>query len=289
MKNLYQQAKNCFLTNDPDEKMALSQDIAAAWDSGSLEWQEGDPLLSDPPLQLNQPGRLDKPLIVDVHKVKNRGFKSIQQRASLVHALVHIELTAVNLAWDTVYRYRHLPKEYYADWVQTGREEAHHYALLCNSLKDMGYEYGDFPVHNELWQMAVTTADDLMARMAIVHRVLEARALDVVPFSVEKFRTQGDRQTADSLVIIANDEIGHVNSGTRWFRYRCEQEQLDPDKMFFSLIKKYLRATPRGPFNREARMKAGFNLAEMQELERLDAEYKQQKKAEKAASVNIRQ
>ena len=277
MKNLYQEAKNCFLTIDPDEKLALSLEIAGAWDGGLLEWQEGDSLL-EPPLQLNTPGRLDKPVLVKPGKVKNRGFKSIQQRAALIHALAHIELTAVNLAWDSVYRYRHLPKEYYDDWVKTGREETQHFYLLRQSLRDMGYDYGDFPAHDELWQMAVTTADDLMARMAIVHRVLEARALDVVPFSVEKFRGIGDRKTADSLVIIGNDEIGHVNAGSRWFRYRCEQEQLDPDKMFFTLMSKYLKSTPQGPFNRDARMKAGFSLAEMQELERLDLEYKQHKK-----------
>ncbi len=278
MKNLYQEAKECFLTHDPDEKLELSLKTAGLWEGGLLEWQEADPLLSEIPLQLNQPGRLEKPLLVDVHKVKNRGFKSIQQRASLIHALAHIELTAVNLAWDSVYRYRHLPKEYYNDWVKTAKEEAQHFYLLRKSLRVMGYDYGDFPAHNELWQMAVTTADDLMARMAIVHRVLEARALDVVPFSVEKFRHLGDRQTANSLVIIANDEIGHVNSGTRWFHYRCEQDQVDPHNMFFSLINQYLKSTPKAPFNRDARMKAGFSLAEMQELERLDSEYKQQKK-----------
>lgn len=278
MKNLYQEAKNCFLSVDPDEKLEMSLDIAGAWDSGRLEWQEGDTLLHELPLQLNQPGRRDKPVLVDVSKVKNRGFKSVQQRASLIHALTHIELTAVNLSWDSVYRYRHLPKDYYDDWVQTAREESRHFYLLRQSLRDMGYDYGDFPAHNELWQMAVNTADDLMARMAIVHRILEARALDVVPFAVDKFRGIGDSKTADALVIIANDEIGHVNSGARWFRYRCEQEQLDPHKTFFTLMKKYLKSTPRGPFNREARMKAGFSLAEMQELERLDAEYKQARK-----------
>ncbi len=277
MKNLYQEAKNCFLSADPDEKLALSLAIAGDWDAGLLEWQEGDSLAYDAPLQLNQPGHLQKPELVEVSKLKNRGFKSIQQRASLIHALAHIELTAVNLSWDSIYRYRGLPRDYYADWVQTAREETQHFYMLRQSLRDMGYDYGDFPAHNELWQMAVNTADDLMARMAIVHRVLEARALDVVPFSVEKFRTIGDAKTADALIIIANDEIGHVNSGSRWFRYRCEQEQVDADKMFFTLLKKYLNSTPRGPFNREARMKAGFSHFEMQELERLDAEYKQQR------------
>ncbi len=279
MKNLYQEAKKCFLTADPDEKLALSLDVVAAWNNGLLEWQEGDSAIETMAAQYNQPGRLDKPVLVAVNKVKNRGFKSVQQRASLIHSLAHIEMTAVNLSWDSVYRYRHLPKEYYDDWVQTAKEETQHFYLLRHSLREMGFDYGDFPAHNELWQMALTTADDLMARMAIVHRVLEARALDVVPFSVEKFRAVGDRQTADSLVIIANDEIGHVNSGTRWFRYRCQQEQEDPDKMFFTLIRKYLKSTPRGPFNRDARMKAGFSLVEMQELERLDIQYKQKKQS----------
>ncbi len=273
MRNLYQEAKNCFLMSDPDEKLQLSLETASAWDAGQLNWQEGETPL-EPVLQLNQPGRLEKPELVAAGKVKNRGFKSIQQRAALIHALAHIEMTAVNLAWDSIYRYRHLPEEYYNDWVKTAREETQHFYLLRQSLRDMGYDYGDFPAHNELWQMAVNTADDLMARMAIVHRVLEARALDVVPFSVDKFRSIGDKQTADSLIIIANDEIGHVNAGTRWYRYRCEQEQLDADKMFFTLMKKYLRSTPKGPFNTEARLKAGFSRFEMRELERLDREYK---------------
>ena len=113
MKNLYQEAKKCFLTVDPDEKLELSLQIAGAWEAGSLEWKDGEK-----PLQLDSPGRQDKPLLVAPAKVKNRGFKSIQQRAALIHALTHIELTAVNLAWDSIYRYRHLPKEYYDDLIK---------------------------------------------------------------------------------------------------------------------------------------------------------------------------
>ena len=275
MKSLYEQAKKCFLSPDPEEKLQISLQTASDWEAGLLDYKEGET-----PGQFDLPGRLDKPPFVVVHKVKKRGFKSIQQRAALIHALTHIELTAVNLAWDSIYRYRGLPREYYDDWVQTGKEESQHFYLLKKSLNDMGYDYGDFPVHDELWQMAVTTADDLMARMAIVHRVLEARALDVVPFAVDKFRSIGDKETADSLIIIANDEIGHVNAGSRWFRYRCEQEKVNSDEMFFKLINKYLKSTPKGPFNREARMKAGFSLHEMHELDRLDLEYKQHKAAQ---------
>lgn len=274
MKNLYEQAKKCFLCSDPDEKLQISLQISSDWEAGLLDHKEGET-----PIQFDLPGRLDKPPFVAVQKVKKRGFKSIQQRAALIHALTHIELTAVNLAWDSIYRYRGLPKEYYADWVKTGKEESQHFYLLKQSLNEMGYDYGDFPVHDELWQMAVTTADDLMDRMAIVHRVLEARALDVVPFAVDKFRQLGDQNTASSLIIIANDEIGHVNAGSRWFRYRCEQEKVNSDEMFFKLMNKYLKSTPKGPFNSEARMKAGFSRHEMLELNRLDLEFKQQKKA----------
>ncbi len=277
--NLYQQAKNCFLSPVPEEKLQLSLQIASEWEAGILDWQEGET-----PLQLDQPGKLDKPVLVELKKIKKRGFNSIQQRASLIHALAHIELTAVNLAWDSIYRYRGLPKKYYDDWVQTGKEESQHFQLLQQSLNNMGYKYGDFPVHNELWQMAVTTADDLMARMAIVHRVLEARALEVIPFSVDKFRDLGDKHTADSLIIIANDEIGHVNAGARWFRYRCEQEKVNSDEMFFKLIKKYLKASPKGPFNYDARLKAGFSQNELQELERLDLEFKQNKIKQRKSS-----
>ncbi len=272
MKNLYTEAKKCFLTQDPDEKLTLSQAVVADWDNGRLEWQDGDE-----PIALDFPGRLDRPVLVPPNKVRKRGFKSIQQRASLIHALTHIELTAVNLSWDSVYRYRHMPKAYYDDWINTAREETLHFYALRARLRDMGFEYGDLPAHDELWQMAVRTADDLMARMAIVHRVLEARALDVVPFSEARFRDIGDKQTADALVMIANDEIGHVNAGARWYRYCCEQQQTDPDEMFFRLLEKYLQSTPRGPFNREARLKAGFSLAEMYKLEQLDTEYKMNK------------
>ena len=286
MKNLYQEAQKCFLITDPDEKLEQSLAVASAWEAGNLEWQDHDTSIEETIIQYQQPGHLDKPEIVPVNKVKNRGFKSAQQRASLIHALAHIELTAVNLSWDSVYRYRDLPKEYYDDWVQTAKEEVQHFYLLRTGLRELGFDYGDFPAHNELWQMAVTTANDLMARMAIVHRVLEARALDVVPISVEKFRSIGDQEMAKSLEIIANDEVGHVNSGSRWFRYCCAQQQVDPESTFFKLLKKYLNSTPRGPFNQEARIKAGFSLDEMKELERLDFAYKEQKRQERQSRQN---
>ncbi len=262
MNNLYQQAKHCLLLSDPDAKMALTMDLFASWENGSLEWREGEA----PDLKVD-PGRPSRPTLISPDSVPKRGFGSETRRAALIHALTHIELTAVNLAWDTVYRYRNLPREYYDDWIHTAADETRHFLAMRERLRAMGFDYGDFPAHNRLWQHAVDTADDLMDRMAIVHRVMEARALDVVPLTLERFRTIGDAETAAVLTEVANDETAHVGAGTRWFRYRCQEEGVDPDKKFFQLIMNYFSHYPRGPFNHQARRKAGFSKNEMALLE----------------------
>ncbi|WP_052702285.1 ferritin-like domain-containing protein [Marinomonas sp. S3726] len=208
-------------------------------------------------------------------EIGKRKLKKEAGRAALIHALAHIELTAVNLAWDSIYRYRDMPKDYYQDWVQCAQEEAEHFSLLRERLREMGYDYGSFPAHNELWKMAVTTADDLTDRMAIVHRVFEARALDVIPGTLKKFEAQNDNQMVKVLTKICNEEVGHVSSGTRWFRYRCEQAKLSPDTHFIHLIEKYMKQPLSGPFNHEARLASGFSQNELNYLEQ-SATYKRQ-------------
>jgi uncharacterized ferritin-like protein (DUF455 family) len=267
LKNLYQEARHCLLLSDPDEKIAHSRELVAAWRAGTLEWKEGD--TPDP---IDTPGRPERPLLVSPNAVPKRGFFSETRRAALIHALTHIELTAVNLAWDSIYRYRQLPQEYYRDWVETAADESNHFLALRERLHAMGFDYGDFQAHNNLWQHAVDTGHDLMDRMAIVHRVLEARALDVVPRTLEKFRKIGDPETAAVLVEVANDEVGHVSAGSRWFHYRCAQEGLDPDSTFFALVQQYFGKYPKGPFNTEARSKAGFSANELALLKTYDEE-----------------
>ncbi|KZM40817.1 hypothetical protein OA92_02150 [Marinomonas sp. SBI22] len=270
MQNLYQEAKSCFLAADPDDKIALTYQTCAAWQANKLSWREGAPIE-----RLNEPGRLEKPEIVMPREIGKRKLKKEAGRAALIHALAHIELTAVNLAWDSIYRYRDMPKDYYQDWVQCAQEEAEHFSLLRERLREMGYDYGSFPAHNELWKMAVTTADDLTDRMAIVHRVFEARALDVIPGTLKKFEAQNDKQMVKVLTKICNEEVGHVSSGTRWFRYRCEQAKLNPDTHFIHLIEKYMKQPLSGPFNHEARLASGFSQNELNYLEQ-SATYKRQ-------------
>lgn len=262
MKNLFQQARHCLLLDDPDEKMAYTMELFSSWENSTLEWQDGE----SPDLEIN-PGRPDRPTLVSPDAVPKRGFGSETRRAALIHALTHIELTAVDLAWDTIYRYRSMPQEYYDDWIHTAVDETRHFIALRARLRAMGFDYGDFAAHNALWEHAVETAADLMDRMAIVHRVMEARALDVVPNIMEQFRTIGDSETAAVLVDVANDETAHVSAGTRWFRYRCQEQGKDPDQKFFELVVKYLSKLPKGPFNHDARRKAGFSDNEMEVLE----------------------
>jgi len=263
MENLYDKAKNSFLMANPDEKVELTFEAASHWQAGQLSWTEN----LEPEL-LNEPGRPEHPIIVAPRELPKRKIGSEKGRAAQIHALAHIELTAVNLAWDAVYRYRNMPKDFYDDMVKTAQEEAGHFVLLRDRLREMGYDYGSFPAHNGLWEMAVTTADDLMDRMAIVHRVFEARALDVVPKTLKKYQAQNDTAMVKALTIICNDEVGHVSMCSHWFRYRCEQEQMDPDTTFFNLIEKYVKHPLPGPFNHEVRLQSGFNQNELDYLER---------------------
>jgi uncharacterized ferritin-like protein (DUF455 family) len=267
MKNLYQEARHCFLLADPDEKLAYTREVVAAWEAGLLEWEEGE----EPDL-LDAPGRLERPPLVPPSKVPRRGFNSELRRASLIHALTHIELTAVNLAWDSIYRYRGMPKAYYRDWIEAAADETKHFFGLRGRLRAMGFDYGDFAAHDGLWQNALNTAGDLMDRMGIVHRVLEARALDVVPATLGRFQDIGDPETAAVLVEVANDEVAHVGAGTRWFHYRCKELGVDPDSTFFRLVIQYLGRYPKGPFNTEARRSAGFSENELALLAAYDEE-----------------
>jgi len=274
MKNLFQEAEHCLKISDPQEKIAYGMEVVSDWNATNLEWD-----CSDSPRIINSPGHLDKPIIVPPNKLKKRGFGSQQQIASLLHALAHIEITAVNLAWDSICRYPGMPQEYYDDWINTAKDEGEHFLALRQQIKLLGYDYGDFPAHAELWNMAIQTADNLMHRMGIVHRVLEARALDVVPFAVQKFQTIKSGDTAKVLIRIANDEVNHVAAGTRWYRYCCEKEKVDPDKTFFKLIKQYLNSYPRGPFNESSRASAGFSKNEITLLKYYDAEHKQNRQS----------
>jgi len=218
------------------------------------------------PTDVFLPGRPDKPILVQAGKLPKRSMGTLEGRIIMMHAIAHIEFNAINLALDAVQRFEDMPLSYYQDWIRIAEEEAYHFELIRAHLRHLGGEYGDYPAHNGLWEMAETTAHDVLDRMALVPRVLEARGLDVTPGIQRKLRQCGDEHAARLLDIIFVDEIGHVQVGNKWFRYVCKERRLQPEKTFFDLVAKHF---PRGidsGVNVEARRQAGFSQSEMQRL-----------------------
>ncbi len=209
------------------------------------------------------PGRPVKPDLVSPKNVKKRAMHTVEGRAALIHALTHIEFNAINLALDAIWRFNNMPTQYYIDWLKVAAEEAYHFTLLNEHLKTIGYEYGDFSGHDSLWEMVAKTKEDVLARMALVPRTMEARGLDATPALRNKIAQAGDQAAAEILDIILRDEVGHVAIGNTWFNWLCEQRKLDPIATFDALRLKYKAPQLRPPFNMEARRKAGFSEEEL--------------------------
>ena len=216
------------------------------------------------------PGRPGRPELVEPSSLKRRSMQSEAGRAVLLHALAHIEFNAINLALDAVWRFPSMPQDFYLDWLKVAAEEAHHFSLLSARLADFGHAYGDFPAHDGLWEMAQRTRGDVLARMALVPRTLEARGLDASPPIRKRLAQAGDHASAGILDVILRDEIGHVLIGNRWFRFLCDGLGLDPHATYERLAEQYHAPKLRGPFNFEARRDAGFDEAELRALAGLD-------------------
>ncbi|MBB3343766.1 uncharacterized ferritin-like protein (DUF455 family) [Luteimonas sp. RC10] len=256
-------ARQCLDACDPDTKVALTRHHAARQRAGRLPLPASPP----PPEPIRMPGRPPRPRLVHPRELPRRGLGSDEGRAAFVHAIAHIELNAIDLAWDAVYRFRGLPVAFYADWVAIADDEARHFVLLRDRLRAFGRDYGDFDAHNGLWEMCEKTAHDGLARMALVPRVLEARGLDVTPGMIVKLRALGDDATADILEIILREEIPHVAAGSRWFRWYCARDGIDPEPRFRELLTDYARSVLHGPFNLDARAAAGFSAEELAALQ----------------------
>lgn len=209
------------------------------------------------------PGRPVKPLLVAPLDLPKRSMRTIEGRAALIHALAHIEFNAINLALDAIWRFADMPKSYYRDWLKVAAEEAYHFSMLNAHLQVLGYRYGDFAGHNSLWEMVDRTKADVLARMALVPRTLEARGLDATPALRDKLAQAGDMAAAEILTIILRDEIGHVAIGNHWFNWLCAQRNLEPIATFEALRNQYAAPKLRPPFNLEARRQAGFSEAEL--------------------------
>ena len=246
----------CSVLMEPsvEAKISLTQEIADYWASGSI----ADIGKADPP---DRPARPPRPELRPPRDMPKRNARGVKGRITLIHAIEHIELNAIDLAWDIIARFTdyNLPRDFYDDWVGVAVDEARHFDLLNVYLSDHDSAYGDFPAHDGLWQAAEDTAGDLLARLAIVPMVLEARGLDTTPPTIAKLRDVGDDQAADILTTIADEEIAHVAAGVRWFNYLCARQNKAPAKTYQTLVKKYFKGQIKPPFATAAREQAGFS------------------------------
>lgn len=230
-----------------------------------LAWDAMAPLNTDAqiaPLD-GIPGRSERPPLVPHTQIKTASLATVQGHAALVHSIVHIERNAIDLALDICWRFAGLPEPFYRDWLRVAREEAYHFTMLREHLLTLGFDYGDFPAHDGLWEMAERTRDDLLARVALVPRTLEARGLDASPAVKNKLVSIGDHRAGEILDIILRDEIGHVAIGNHWYGWLCAQRGLDPVATYAELTVRYEAPRLKGPFNLAARRAAGFREEEL--------------------------
>ncbi len=262
MPNLFSLAEQALTSPEVEIKLALAHEAWRCHQNGVLVFDS-----DDVPPQPTEAARFpERPILVDPRELPKRTLASAEGRVALLHAVAHIEFSAIQLAFDHIYRFRDMPQQYYLDWLGVAEEEAQHFELLRGRLRDFGVDYGDLPAHAGLWSVATDTAYDVLARMALVPRFMEARGLDVTPGMIAKLQAIGDEAGVIILERILREEVGHVALGSRWFHWLCAQRGLEPEAEYFALIDRHLKGQARGPFNQELRRQAGFTDAELGRL-----------------------
>ncbi len=249
-------ARQILETSNLEEKVALAYYVANQWFKGALSISRGTSEKGMP----DRPGRPEKPELLPPRDMPKRAIGGKGGKVALLHSLAHIELNAIDLTWDLIGRFTHVPvpRSYYDDFVRVGLEEAKHFTLVQERLAKLGHSYGDLPAHDGLWQAAQSTGKDLTARLAIIPLVLEARGLDITPSMIDKAKAAGDEDTANVLYVIYRDEKGHVAYGAKWFRFMCDRHRIRPEPTFQQMVKRHFKGPLKPPFNDRARSEAGL-------------------------------
>jgi len=258
----FEEIEKIITTSDPYEKFNLFYKVYEKLDSYDFNSHKS-------PKTFQTPSYADFCTIVHPRDVpRRRGFETNEKKAILLHAIVHIEYSAIDLALDACYRFRNMPKEFYFDWMVVAEDEIRHFKLINSLLEKTGYKYGDFPVHNSLFEASQKT-QDLLSRMAIIPRWYEANGLDANEKIINKLKKSNDpfaKDVISALEIILKEEIPHVSKGDKWFKWECHRQNLDPIKTYFEIIDKFFKDWKKKDINVAARLKAGFSCNELKIL-----------------------
>ncbi|PPR77691.1 MAG: hypothetical protein CFH01_01410 [Alphaproteobacteria bacterium MarineAlpha2_Bin1] len=254
--SLSQNAEKILKTHNPFRKCFFTFRTIDKWEKKHIS-------LIGKSFCIETPCRLNKPIILPPKLMpRRRGLNKINARIALIHSLAHIELNAIDLAWDIIARYNHynLPLKFYDDWMGVAKDEAIHFLMLSKRLQDMGANYGDLDAHDGLWDAAKKTKKSLIDRLAIVPMYFEARGLDVSPHMIEKLSKANDHKSVKCLTRIYNDEINHVKIGEFWFRWVCKKNKKNPEKTWQKTINKFFKTEIELPRNNKAREKANMSV-----------------------------
>ena len=262
MNTIFTFAEHCLFNPDISQILITTHQAQQLAQAGQLSFVANSPVRP-----IHETVFPNKPQLLMPRDMPRRRLDTLEGKAAFFHALAHIEFVAIYLAWDIIYRFRGLPEDFYRDWLRIADEEAQHFSLIRQHLLTLGVDYGDLPAHGGLWSHAEDTADDILARLAVVPRCMEARGLDVTPGMMEKLKTMGDDIGVAILQRIYTDEIGHVERGSYWFNFLAVERNLDPEACYKELILNFYQGKPKGPFNREVRIIAGFTHDEIDWLE----------------------
>ncbi|XP_027341960.1 uncharacterized protein LOC113854873 [Abrus precatorius] len=240
-------------TGDPLTKSHLSHMAYSTWRRLHL------PLgISKPP---SRPARPEKPHLVSPKEIPAPKDSGLPLNAYMLHNLAHVELNAIDLAWDTVVRFSPyseiLGEGFFADFAHVADDESRHFSWCAQRLAELGFKYGDMPAHNLLWSECEKSSDNVAARLAMIPLVQEARGLDAGPRLVQKLVGFGDNRTSKIVARIADEEVAHVAVGVYWFVFVCQKMGCAPDSTFKDLLKEY-NVELKGPFNYLAREEAGI-------------------------------
>jgi len=238
MMALAQMACAVLNTAEGRAKSALSREFAAQWNAARAAEDDVEIGSCTPP---DTPARPKAPELRAPRDVPRRKTGSREGRNALLHAVAHIELNAVDLHWDLIARFSHIPMPlgFYDDWVKAADEESKHFNLMCDCLEAHDSFYGAMPAHAGMWRAAQDTQTDFHGRLAVVPMVLEARGLDVTPGMIRIFENAKDTQVVEALNVIYAEEVAHVAYGSKWFHFLCGRDDLDPKPLFHDLVRRY--------------------------------------------------